>query len=283
MNGINNIMNSGASVESKGVVFFAHNTADVDYVRIADISARLVEQHLNLPITLITDTQSNPKYNYDHVVRVEYRGNNFRNDHISKETKQWKNHGRYTAYEHSPYDNTLLIDTDYLVLDNSLLKLMELDYDYRIMEHSNSSAETMPTRMGIVGLPYLWATVVMFRKCPRSEMFFNLIGRIQRNWAYYRNLFMVDGTSYRNDYAFAMSNTIINGYSLTTKNIIPWKMFTVVQEVVRMDTNLKDKIIVRLKDLAITIPKHNVHIMDKDFLTSDNFEEFVEEVLDVST
>jgi len=236
-----------------------------------------------LPITLITDTQSNPKYNYDHVVRVEYRGNNFRNDHISKETKQWKNHGRYTAYEHSPYDNTLLIDTDYLVLDNSLLKLMELDYDYRIMEHSNSSAETMPTRMGIVGLPYLWATVVMFRKCPRSEMFFNLIGRIQRNWAYYRNLFMVDGTSYRNDYAFAMSNTIINGYSLTTKNIIPWKMFTVVQEVVRMDTNLKDKIIVRLKDLAITIPKHNVHIMDKDFLTSDNFEEFVEEVLDVST
>jgi hypothetical protein len=283
MNGINNIMNSGASAESKGVVFFAHNTADVDYVRIADISARLVEQHLNLPITLITDTQSNPKYNYDHVVRVEYRGNNFRNDHISKETKQWKNHGRYTAYEHSPYDNTLLIDTDYLVLDNSLLKLMELDYDYRIMEHSNSSAETMPTRMGIVGLPYLWATVVMFRKCPRSEMFFNLIGRIQRNWAYYRNLFMVDGTSYRNDYAFAMSNTIINGYSLTTKNIIPWKMFTVVQEVVRMDTNLKDKIIVRLKDLAITIPKHNVHIMDKDFLTSDNFEEFVEEVLDVST
>jgi hypothetical protein len=160
---------------------------------------------------------------------------------------------------------------------------MELVYDYRIMEHSNSSAETMPTRMGIVGLPYLWATVVMFRKCPRSEMFFNLIGRIQRNWAYYRNLFMVDGTSYRNDYAFAMSNTIINGYSLTTKNIIPWKMFTVVQEVVRMDTNLKDKIIVRLKDLAITIPKHNVHIMDKDFLTSDNFEEFVEEVLDVST
>ena len=283
MNGINNIMNSGASAESKGVVFFAHNTADVDYVRIADISARLVEQHLNLPITLITDTESNPTYNYDHVVRVEYRGNNFRNDHISKETKQWKNHGRYTAYEHSPYDNTLLIDTDYLVLDNSLLKLMELDYDYRIMEHSNSSAETMPTRMGIVGLPYLWATVVMFRKCPRSEMFFNLIGRIQRNWAYYRNLFMVDGTSYRNDYAFAMSNTIINGYSLTTKNIIPWKMFTVVQEVVRMDTNLKDKIIVRLKDLAITIPKHNVHIMDKDFLTSDNFEEFVEEVLDVST
>jgi hypothetical protein len=112
-------------------------------------------------------------------------------------------------------------------------------------------------------------------------MFFDFIGRIQRNWAYYRNLFMVDGTSYRNDYAFAMSNTIINGYSLTTKNIIPWKMFTVVQEVVRMDTNLKNKIIVRLKDLAITIPKHNVHIMDKNFLTSEAFEEFVEEILDV--
>ena len=281
MTGINNIMNSGASAESKGVVFFAHNTVDVDYVRIADLSARLVEQHLDLPITLVTDTESQPEHDYDHVVRVEYKGNNFRNDHISKEVKQWKNHGRYTAYEHSPYDNTLLIDTDYLVLDNGLLKLMELDYDYRVMENSNSSAETMPARMGQVSLPYLWATVVMFRKCPRSKMFFDLVGRIQRNWAYYRNLFMVDGTSYRNDYSFAMANIILNGYCSTSKNIIPWKMFTVVQEVVRMDTNLKDKIIVRLNDLAITIPKHNVHIMDKNFLTSEAFEEFVEEILDV--
>jgi hypothetical protein len=281
MTGINNIMNSGASAESKGVVFFAHNTVDVDYVRIADLSARLVEQHLDLPVTLITDTESQPEHDYDHVVRVDYKGNNFRNDHISKEVKQWKNHGRYTAYEHSPYDNTLLIDTDYLVLDDGLLKLMELDYDYRVMENSNSSAETMPARMGQVSLPYLWATVVMFRKCPRSKMFFDLVGRIQRNWAYYRNLFMVDGTSYRNDYSFAMANIILNGYCSTSKNIIPWKMFTVVQEVVRMDTNLKDKIIVRLNDLAITIPKHNVHVMDKNFLTSEAFEEFVEEILDV--
>ena len=281
MNGINNIMNLDASAESKGVVFFAFNTNDVDYVRIADLSAQLVEQHLNLPITLITDTESDPKHNYDKIVRIEYTGNNFRNDHITKETKQWKNHGRYTAYEHSPYDNTLLIDTDYLVLDDSLLCLMELDYDYRVMENSNSSAETMPARMGQVSLPYLWATVVMFRKCPRSKMFFDLVGRIQRNWAYYRNLFMVDGTSYRNDYSFAMANIILNGYCSTSKNIIPWKMFTVVQEVVRMDTNLKDKIIVRLNDLAITIPKHNVHIMDKNFLTSEAFEEFVEEILDV--
>jgi len=281
MNGINNIMNSDASAESKGVVFFAFNTADVDYVRIADLSARLVEQHLNLPITLITDTESEPKHNYDKVVRIEYTGNNFRNDHITKEVKQWKNHGRYTAYEHSPYDNTLLIDTDYLVLDDSLLHLMDLDYDYRVMENSNSSAETMPARMGQVSLPYLWATVVMFRKCLRSELFFNLIGRIQRNWGYYRNLFMVDGTSYRNDYAFAMANLILNGYSLKSKNIIPHKMFTVVQEVVRIDTNLYDKLIIRLIDVALTIPRHNIHIMDKDFLVSDNFEEFVEEILSV--
>lgn len=282
MNGINNIMSSDASAESKGVVFFAFNTADVDYVRIADLSARLVEQHLNLPITLITDLDAEPTHNYDKIVRIENQGKNFRNDHITKETKQWRNHGRYTAYEHSPYDNTLLIDTDYLVLDNSLLRLMELDYDYRVMENSNSSAETMPARMGHVSLPYLWATVVMFRKCPRSKMFFDLIGRIQRNWGYYRNLYMVDGTSYRNDYAFAMANLIINGYCSNKNNVIPWKMFTVVQEVVRIDTNLKDKLIVRLMDLALTIPKHNIHIMDKDFLVSDNFAEFVKEILDVS-
>ena len=104
---------------------------------------------------------------------------------------------------------------------------------------------------------------------------------LQRNWAYYKNLFMVDGTSYRNDYAFAMANLILDGYSLNSKNIIPWKMFTVVQEVVRIDANLNDKIIIRLKDFALTLPKHNVHIMDKNFLVSDNSEEFVKEILDV--
>lgn len=275
-------MSSDASAESKGVVFFAFNTEDVDYVRIADLSARLVEQHLNLPITLITDLDAEPTYNYDKIVRIENQGKNFRNDHITKEVKQWRNHGRYTAYEHSPYDNTLLIDTDYLVLDDSLLCLMELDYNYRIMENSNSSAETMPARMGTVSLPYLWATVVMFRKCPRSKMFFDLVGRIQRNWGYYKNLYMVDGTSYRNDYAFAMANLIMNGSCSTKNNVIPWKMFTVVQEVVRIDTNLKNKLIVRLMDLALTIPKHNIHIMDKNFLVSENFEEFVEEILSVS-
>jgi len=272
--------NSKQNVESRGVVLFAFNTDTVDYVTIADNCAKLIAKNLKLPITLITDSTATPQFSYDRVIAVDYHGVNQRTDVVTRKQVQWKNFGRYTVYEHSPYDHTLMLDTDYLVLDDSLLKLFDQDYDYKIMGHSDDFDKSMTSRMGNVSLPYLWATVVLFRKTPRSECFFSLIGKIQRNWGYYRSLFNVDGSQYRNDFAFAMADIILNGYSLHKPNTIPWNMLTVAGEVTKLELN-DNSIVVRTPAKAYMVPKHNIHIMHKQYLMSDHYQKFVEEMVNV--
>ena len=272
--------NSKQNAESRGVVLFAFNTDTVDYVTIADNCAKLIAKNLKLPVTLITDSAANPKFSYDRVITVNYHGVNQRTDVVTKKQVQWKNFGRHTVYEHSPYDHTLMLDTDYLVLDESLLKLFDQPYDYKIMGHSDDFDKSMTSRMGNVSLPYLWATVVLFRKSHRTECFFSLVGKIQRNWGYYRSLFNVDGSQYRNDFAFAMADTILNGYSLHKPNTIPWNMLTVAGEVTKLE--LKDNnIVVRTPAKAYVVPMHNIHIMHKQYLMSDHYQKFVEDIVNV--
>jgi hypothetical protein len=272
--------NSKQNAESKGVVLFAFNTDTVDYIAIADNCARLIAKYLKLPVTLITESGAKPAFSYDRVITVDYSGANQRTDVVTRKQVQWKNFGRYTVYEHSPYDHTLMLDTDYLVLDNSLLKLFDQPYDYRIMGHSDDFNKSMPARMGNVSLPYLWATVVLFRKSSRSECFFSLVGKIQRNWGYYRSLFNVDGAQYRNDFAFAMADIILNGYSLNQSKTIPWNMLTVSGEVTKLE--LKDNtVVVRTPEKAYLVPKHNIHIMHKQYLMSEQYQQFVEAAVNV--
>ena len=110
--------------KSRGVILFAFNTNDIDYIEIARQSARLIHQTLNLPVTLVTDLVTNSDI-FDNVV---YTTNILSNVKPDKGTN-WRNGGRYQAYELSPYEETLLIDSDYLMLDPSLLKLFDQEFD----------------------------------------------------------------------------------------------------------------------------------------------------------
>ena len=116
------MLNLKKSAKSKGVVVFAFNT-DVDYVGIADNTSRLIAYNLHLPVTLITDQTANPKFAYDKIIYIENTGNNFRM--ANDQEVIWRNFGRYLAYDLSPYEETILVDTDYLVLDQSLLTLFD--------------------------------------------------------------------------------------------------------------------------------------------------------------
>lgn len=264
--------NSSVSVKSKGVVVFAFNSTTVDYVALADQTSQLTSKALGLPITLITDPGANPVFAYDRIIRVESQGGNFRvDDGVEKE---WRNFGRYLAYELSPYDETLLIDGDYLVLDESLLKLFEQEFDYRLMRNSQSPISPCYNLMGsVAALPFVWATVVLFRKSQKAKQYFELIGRIQRNYGYYRALFNGQG-SYRNDYAFAMADIILNGYSIDEYKGIPWVMTTIEDKISSLETK-GSFIVVRQDTRADVVAKQNLHIMDKDYLLSDNFKSFV--------
>ena len=262
---------SDDSEKSKGVVVFAFNTDQVDYVKIADQTSRLIQHNLKLPVTIITDPTAEPKFDYDKIIRVASSTGNTRTLH--GKSMEWKNFGRYTAYELSPYDQTILLDTDYMVLDDGLLKLFAGDLDYQLMHTSHNPDRVIDTMMGPMSLLYIWATVVVFKKSEYSEQFFNLVGRIQQNYGYYKNLFNANG-NYRNDYAFAMANIIQNGYTPNSEYSIPWSMLTIENPI--EDIEIRDNFaIVKEESRAHVIALQDMHVMDKDFLVSDKLERLV--------
>lgn len=268
--------NSNESEKSKGVILFAFNSARVDYVGIADQTSRLIEKKLKLPVTLVTSADSNPKFNYDNIIKAESKDGNFR---FSKngETYEWRNFDRYRAYELSPYGETILMDTDYLILDDSLLKLFEQPFDYRLMYRMQTPKALNIDEMGPMSLPMVWATVVLFRKSSTTKMFFDLIGKIQRNYTYYRHLFAIREGNYRNDFAFSIANIIMNGYALTPEKSIPWPLTTIESDINSLTTRNKF-IVAKYQDSADVISRQNLHIMDKNYLLSDQFKQFVETV-----
>jgi hypothetical protein len=257
-------------------VVFAFNTESTDYVKIADRTSQLIAHSLNLPITLITDIDSEPLFLYDNVIRVDT--NNSGANFLGIDTKkQWRNFGRYLAYELSPYNDTILIDTDYLVLDDSLLTLFETNFDYKLMHHNYTPTSASYEMMGETSLPFVWATVVLFRKTERARLFFNLVGRIQRNYQYYRALYNIRERNFRNDYAFAIANCILSGYNLNEDQGIPWILFTVdnpIERIMLTDTQL----LIYHNNTAIVVPYQNIHVMDKEYLLSRDFEQVVEAI-----
>ena len=269
------MQNSEESVKSKGVLVFAFNT-DVDYVGIADRTSQLIAHNLKLPVTLVTDLAGTPKFAYDRVIRIDNTGDNFRTN-LNDQAVAWRNFGRYLAYELSPYNETILLDTDYLVLDDSLLKLFRTEFDYKLMHHNVTPAGASYEMMGEYSLPYIWATVVLFRKSERAQLLFNLVGRIQRNYGYYSVLYNIREGNYRNDYAFAIANNILSGYNTNEDQGIPWTMFTIDKKI---DSIMLTDNFVQIKhnDSAVVVPYQNIHVMDKVYLQSRDFEQVVEAI-----
>jgi hypothetical protein len=255
---------SNKSEKSRGILAFAYNVDSIDYVSIATKTLDLAGHKLNLPYTLITDKQ--------------YKNNvyNSRYDIDSDKFIEWRNVGRHAAYELSPYDETLVIDVDYIIADAGLLKIFDLNWDYLLQRNSFAITTEWPKTMGKSSLPYVWATVFAFRKTKRTELFFNLISRIQKNYAYYCALFNVEQRNFRNDYAFAMADIILNGYALSNHSI-PENMLA-VDQVIQSIEILENKFIIKDKTKSYLTPIMNLHIMSKAYLQSNNFENLIKEL-----
>jgi hypothetical protein len=259
--------------KSRGAVVFAFNT-DIDYIKIAVRTARLINHVLKLPVSLITD-QPVTEPIFDQVILSDNQLENYRQG--THNMRSWRNGGRYTAYALSPYDETLLLDSDYLVTTPTMLKLFEQEFDYRIMTHNQRYEQPVTETMGTYSLQYQWATVILFRKTSKAEMLFDLAGRIQRNYLYYMNLYNISRGSFRNDFAFTIANNMLNGYDQGWSDGIPWSMLTLSNTVKSMTIN-NGLVTVKELDRAYVMPQQDLHVMDKYYLLSQNFADFVETV-----
>jgi hypothetical protein len=251
-------------MSQRGVVMFAFNTPTVDYFEIASRAAKLVKHTLNLPTTIITD---------------EHIENTLENKRIGEYEggTQWRNGNRFSAYDLSPYDETLLIDSDYLMLDKSAYQVLNTLEDYQIVHNNKMLATDAAYTMGITSLPYVWATVIAFKKTQKAKQLFDLAGKVQRNYAYYCKLFQIDQANFRNDYAFTIANHILNGYATDKNCAIPFTMLT-LKDKVNSITAKGNLLIVKEENRAHAIAKQNIHVIDKQYLLSDIHLQFIKQI-----
>ena len=256
--------NSNALEKSKGVVLFASNTETVDYVKIAKQASRLIEYYLGLPVTILDakSTKPNQRYSID-----------------SNKFETWNNSGRSRAYELSPYNTTILLDSDYLVLDDNLKKIIDTTTDYKIVRHNEFIDIGNTNTMGTYSLPFLWATVVVFEKSNKSKMLFDLVSRIERNYSYYRKLYNIRESNFRNDYAFTIADNILNGYTQDQSNYISWTMKSLGSAPISIKLQ-GNQIHVKNKDHAYVLPKQSLHVISKFWLLSEECEEFIKAAID---
>jgi len=216
---------------SKGIVILARNNEHYDYAKIAVLCAKMAKEHLCLydELCLITDT---PTYNaskesidktFDKVIEVNDNTRpSYRRYHDTPERDidaHFMNLDRSEVYDLSPYDETLLIDSDYLIMSDVLDQVWGSVNDFMIHYDYCDLGHTHNTRRAYLDgntIPMAWATVVYFRKSVYAQSVFTMIKHIRKNYKYYCTLFKAKDHLYRNDYVFAMALHIING-GLTDK------------------------------------------------------------------
>lgn len=192
-----------------GALIFAYNNEQVDYVSMAHWSAKNIKRHLGIPTTIITG---------------ESKSDNTRHFHDIG-TVTWHNLNRMDAYTLSPYDQTLVLDADYIVASDQLKVILDsqeefmchrLAYDITGLQSFNDL-----NYFGRYKFPMWWATVMMFRKSIKAQLIFESMQMIRDNWTHYRNLYANPRSTYRNDHALSIALNIENGHTLHTTDI-PW-------------------------------------------------------------
>jgi len=207
-----------------GAVIFAQNNASLDYIKLAVFSARQLIKHLDIPVSIVTDSpdwleKAYPNHPFDRIITVGFKDTThlktFNDGALSLKKLEWKNFIRDQVYDLSPYDRTLVIDSDYIINSSILKPALDNHYDFQIYRQSMDLADWRPleefTRINQYSIPFYWGTVFIFEKNDVTKALFDLIAYIKSNWLYFRNLYSIESTTFRNDFAFSIAIHIMNG------------------------------------------------------------------------
>ena len=275
---------------TRGILIFAHNNRDVDYALMSIVSGHLAGKYLQVPVSLITDKftiqwmkqskiYQKAKSVFDKIIEIEKPvTDNQRNLHDGVENKlvPFINSNRYSAYELTPYDRTLLIDSDFLIFSNTLENYWDVDSDILISSAINDIYDQK--RLGYhdryisdTGIHLYWATTVMFSKSEYSKTFFNLVDQIRENYQYYSDLFRFDSRQYRNDIAFSIAKHILDGYETDITSSLPPVLSTLDKDVL-LDVSTSGKLTMLVSPnldsnyIAASVNNVDIHVMNKQSL-----------------
>lgn len=215
---------------NKGVVVLAHNNRQVDYAKMAIIAGKFATKNLHVPVSLITDDTTVEWMQQSHtwilaesvfdkiitVPRPITDNQRILHDGIDQTCVPFLNSNRSVIWEHTPYQRTLLIDSDFIICSDQLSHYWDIEQDIMISDGLN---DIQGDRCGVLdqwtsetGVHLYWATTVLFTKNANTKIFFQLVDYVRENYKYYADLFRFRSDQYRNDISFSVAKHILDGF-----------------------------------------------------------------------
>jgi hypothetical protein len=215
---------------TQGVLIFAFNNEQTDYLSMAEWSAGNIKRHLGLPVSVVTNAEYIGTA-FDHVIPADAESGGTRYFEDYDTTVTWHNAGRVDAYRLTPYDQTIVLDADYVVASNNLKRLLNTTQDFLCHKLAFDLADKTDMRglntFGKYDMPMWWATVMMFRRSNTAQYIFDSMQMVRDNWQHYRDLYNIDRDTYRNDFALSIALGIVSGHTMKVDEI-PWALASVM-------------------------------------------------------
>ena len=244
-----------------GVLMYCFDTPEFNYHKLAERCVAQICKHLKLKITIVTNLETHKKFKPMEMVNYKLVENKTTNTRPYRgKSVAWYNKERALAYEHSPYDTTILMDCDYFVFSSTLLELADTKFDMMLHDRVHDlTGKDMIEGTDESTLPLVWATVTLFRKTENTEEIFAMIKHVQEYYSHYRNLYRIRYINYRNDYAFAIA---LHQLNLGSRIPTPMTMLSSTVDVIDSD---EDGIVFKYNDDISFTTGQDVHVMDKEW------------------
>jgi len=205
--------------------------SDFDYIRQACLAAMSIKAtNKNSDICLITNDPVPTKYKplFDHIVEIPW------GDHATNE--QWKVSNRWKIYHAIPYNETVVIDTDMLILDDlsawfKFLKNYDLFYTSNVYTYRGECVNKNSfyrKHFFKNNLPSLYSGFHWFKKSDHAHEFNNWLEIITNNWQQFykqidNQLKHLPGPSM--DLTAAIASVIMDNESLITNSKVKYPSF----------------------------------------------------------
>ena len=171
----------------QGVLIFAQNNKTDDYVKQAYLCALSGMQSGNKNFTLVTDSLIDEKtsFVFDKVIVLE---------HDDASASDWKIENRWKAFDLSPYDETIVVDSDVLFLDKidwNKFKDQELYFTQNPITYRQENINDTYYRKVFHHnhLFNIYTGLYYFRKTKTVSRFFELLNIIITDWKDFYDIF----------------------------------------------------------------------------------------------
>jgi hypothetical protein len=182
-----------------------------------------------LPVCLVTDNPDKAESFgvFDFIKVLEPATESNERNYSDETVGQFKNHLRFMAFEMTPFTETIIVDSDYLVCSDQLSVLWGCEQDFLIGHRAVSlDGDDLTALVAENSIYSTWATIIYFKHTPYARRVFRTVEYVAYCYQYFKQVYNLQSDVYRNDYSFAIALHMLNNGLELSNHRLPFSLFT---------------------------------------------------------